>query len=65
MKLTKLVHQIDINLLYPVNLQIFREIYINIIKCKKYLLQNYKTGQVIAHLNGKFSEILTLNLNLK
>ena len=48
MKLTKLVHKTEIDLFWTVNLQDFREINVSVIKLKKYLLQNYKTGQLIA-----------------
>ena len=44
MKFNKLVHWIEINVLCTVNLQIFREIKVPVIKFKKYLLRNYKTG---------------------
>ena len=43
MKFTKLVHQLEINMLGTVNLQIFREINVPTINFKRYLLQNYET----------------------
>ena len=44
MKFTNLVHYIEIIVLCIVNLQLFREINVPVMKFKKYLLQNYKTG---------------------
>ena len=63
--MTILVHLTEINLLYTVTLQIFRDIDLPFIEFKKYLLQNWKTGQVIAWINEKFSKITAINVNLK
>ena len=42
MKFTKLVYQTEINVLCTLNLQIFHEIDVPVIKFKKYLLHDYK-----------------------
>ena len=44
MEFSKLVLQTECNVLCTVNLQIFREMNVPVIKFKKYLLKNYKTG---------------------
>ena len=54
MKFTKLVHWTEINVLCTVNLQIFREIYVPVIKFKEYYLSNYITRYVIAWINEFF-----------
>ena len=54
-----------INVLRTVNLQIFRQINVADVKFKKYLLQNYETGQVIAWINEQFLKIPAPNLNSK
>ena len=62
MKFTKLVHWTEINVLCTVNLQIFREIYVPVIKFKEYYLSNYITRYVIAWINEFFFKIPALNL---
>ena len=57
--------ELRINVFYNVNFKIFREIHVTIIKFKKYLLQNCKTGWIIAWINKKFLNISALDLNLK
>ena len=65
MKLTKVVHQTEINVLYTVHLQLFFQIKVPFIKFKKYLEQNYKTNWVIAGISEKFLKIPARNFNLK